>query len=362
MRFVGRGSPSVRATHTKTLELTPDRTITERATCVVAVETHVEPDPPLAGPVRIRVRAGGESFTVHARANSSWTPGGPAVIRRSALRLPGTFATHADAAAADLPRSLVAALTSPETECEVTVEPVRPERDTVVLLLADATVGMDARLRAEQEAADVVLAEDADARLLVSRRRAEGAAPIRTLVVATRDLPGGTVLDQLRDPAVDVETVGLAARFAAAAAAPSRAPLVFVPDDADARDLLRNVAANARLVVSLAADRLPELLDQAGRIRGRTGAVVAQEHAPPQRVVAGQLPALPSRETVACCLYPAGSPDADAALDPRVRAAVTRLVEDGVPTRSIARVIAELTGRPRSEAYALALELGGAAR
>ena len=362
MRFVGRGSPSIRATHTKTIELSPDRTITERATCVVAVATLAEPNAPLAGPVRIRLRAGDETFTVHARANSSWAPGGPAVIRRSPLRLPGTFATHADAAAADLPRNLVAALASPEAEVEVTVEPVRPERGTVVLLLADPTLAADARLRAEQDAADVVLAEDPDARDLVRRRAVEiGTAP-RTLVVATRDLPGATVLELLGDPQVDVETVGLPARLAAAAAAPSRAPLVLVPDGAEPRDVLRTTPANARLVLGLPADRMPALLELAARIRGTSDAILAQEYAPPQRIGTGQLPSLPGRDTVACCFYPSRSADAAATLDPAVRAAVARLVEDGVPTRSIARVLSELTGKSRSEAYALALELGNSTR
>lgn len=362
MRFVGRGSPSIRATHTKTLELSPDRTITERATCVVSVATVGAPSAPLAGPVRIRLTAGGEAFTVHARANSAWAPGGPAVIRRSPLRLPGTLATHADAAAADLPRNLVAALASPDAEVEVTVEPVRPQRDTVVLLLVDPTLGADARLRAEQDAADAVLAEDADARQLVRGRAAETGAATRTLVVAARDLPGATVLDLLADPQVDVETVGLPARLAAAAAAPSRAPLVLAPDGTDPRDTLRTAPAQARLVFGLTADGVPGLLDSAARLRGASAAILVQQYAPPRRIAAGDLPSLPGRDTVACCLYPSRSPDAAAALDPPVRAAVTRLVEDGVPTRTVARVLAELTGRPRSEAYALALELGAGTR
>ncbi|MDT4949808.1 MAG: hypothetical protein QOJ37_2403, partial [Pseudonocardiales bacterium] len=104
MRLVGRGDDRIRATHTKTLELTVDAAITERATCVLAVAVHPEPAQPLAGPVRITISAGGETFSVQALAYSGWDPAGSAVVRRSPLRLPGTLATHADAASSDLPR------------------------------------------------------------------------------------------------------------------------------------------------------------------------------------------------------------------------------------------------------------------
>ncbi|HEX3337019.1 MAG TPA: DUF371 domain-containing protein, partial [Jatrophihabitans sp.] len=283
MRFVGRGHDRIRATHGKTLELSVDDEVTERATCVIAVAARPEPRAPLAGPVRIEITAGSESFELHALANSAWDPAGPAVIRRSPLRLPGTLATHADVAASELPRSLVTALRVPDTTVAVLIEPTPSATDTVVLYAADGARSADARLAAELAVADVVHAEDAAARRLVAGWTAgsrPGAAARRILVVATEDLPGRSVLAALADRATDMETAGLPARLAAAAAAASRGPLVLAPDDADVRDLLRKTPAGHRLVLTTDATQLPALVELAAQVRGPGDAVLAQEHAP----------------------------------------------------------------------------------
>jgi hypothetical protein len=353
VRFVGHGHERIRATHAKTLELSLDADITERATCVIAVDARPEPHRPLAGPIRLRIVAGGETFTVHALANPTWDPDGAAVIRRSALRLPGTFATHADAAAADLPPALVTALRSRDAPVEVEIEAEPSARDTVVLFAADPARARDPALAAELDVADVVHAEDAAARTLVGRRTRDGSgAARRMLVVATADLPGRSVLSALAECAL--ETVGLPARLAAAAASPTRGPLVVAPDGADARDLLRTTPASQRLVLTTAAERLPSLLAQAAELRGSADAVLAQDHAPPIRTTAGHVPELPSKDDVHCCFDAAVGTHA---LDPGVRAALAHLREDGVPTRTIARVLADLTGLPRREAYDLVVRM-----
>ena len=76
MRFTGRGHPAIRATHTKTLELVPGTELTERGTCIVAVDTSAEPPAPMAGPVRVRISAGDVRASFDARANPNWQPGG----------------------------------------------------------------------------------------------------------------------------------------------------------------------------------------------------------------------------------------------------------------------------------------------
>src|SRR5581483_6556914 len=78
VRLVGRGSPAIRATHAKTLEVTADAEITGRATCVIAVGTSAVEPRRVAGPVRITISVDGESFAFDARANSGWAPGGSA--------------------------------------------------------------------------------------------------------------------------------------------------------------------------------------------------------------------------------------------------------------------------------------------
>lgn len=347
MRFTGHGHPAIRATHEKTLELAVDTDITGRATCVVAVGVRPEPPRALAGRVRITIAAAGESFALEADANSSWDPSGTAVIRRSPLRLPGTFATNASAASSELPRALVEALRTPQATVQVTVEPVHETEPTVVL----CALGQHPApyLTAEQGAADAVVCEDAAARRLVEPRGDPGLAR-RVLVVATADLPGRSVLDRLASSAV--ETAGLPARLAAAAAAPRRGPLVLAPDDADPRTLLRLTPAGHRLVLRTMPVRLPALLALAGDLRGEVMAVLAQEYAPPIRVTADTVPGLARDEPVYCCLFSSG----DDELDPAVRAAITGLLADGVPTKTAAKALAELTGWSRGRAYDAVLQ------
>lgn len=348
MRLVGHGSPAIRATHAKTLELTRDPEITERGTCIVAVD--VEPvAAPLAGPVRITISAGGEQFTLEARANSAWDPTGPAVIRRSPFRRPGTLATHATAAAADLPRPLVAALQDPGATVEVSVEPVGG-RPCAVLLALHEDGANAAQLRAELAAADLVVAEDDEAARMLGERRRSSPVPVdgRALVVAVRDLPGRSVVAALGS--VAVETIGLPPALSAAAASPSRGPLLIAPPGADPRELMRDTPAGTRLVLRSDADRLPVLLALADDVRGPRGATVVQPYAPPLRVGAGTRPALPSRDPIVVCF------DADSeegALDPRVQAALDGLLADRVPTKTVANALATLTGWDRRRAYDL---------
>ena len=340
MRFVGRGHPAIRATHAKTLEISPEEQITARATCIVAVGAEADPLAPMAGRVRIRLAAGGERFSLEADANPSWDPSGPAVVRRSPLRLPGTFATGATASSADLPRALVAALQDPDALISVDVVAVPDDRETVVLAHVDpASSTLPASVLAERERADTVLLQDAGARSFADPRSADGP---RALVIATAGLPVNP------RPAAAIEVIGLGARLAAAAASPTPGPLVLAGPDDDVRTLLRATPATYRLVLGCEAARLPALLEQAHDIRGSSSCVVTQEFAPPLRVADAATVDLPSRDAVYVCLDAAR---ADDALEPAVRAAVDALLADGVPTRTAARALAALTGWDRRRAY-----------
>ncbi|GAB2480062.1 DUF371 domain-containing protein [Jatrophihabitans fulvus] len=343
MRFAGRGHPAIRATHGKTLEFTADPVVTERGTCIVAVGAEADPPAPMAGPVRLRIAAGGERMSLDALANPSWDPSGPVVVRRGPLRLPGTFATDATLAAADLPRPLVAALQDPDAL--VTVDVVStPSPATLVLLLADAAaLRPDQRLAAELAAADEVIAADADARRLAGPTRGEPGG--RTLVVATRDLPGDTCPERVAAAAV-LDTVGLPAPLAAAAACPSRAPLVLA-DDAGGLASARAVPPGSRLVLSVGRAQVGDLLHRAAE-SGRRSATVVQDHGRPLRAADGEVPELAGAGRVAVCLHPAA---ADDALPADVASAVDGLLSDGVPTKVAATALAALTGWERRRAY-----------
>jgi hypothetical protein len=353
VRFVGSGHPAIRATHHKTLELSTDSDITERATCVIAVDAHGM-DRAVAGDLHVTVRVGTDAFEFTARGNSAWQPGGPAVIRRSPVRLPGTFATHATAAASDLPRALVAGLQRPGGEVVVEVEPL-PGRLCAVLYALDPDRPDDARLTAEIAAADLVVAEDEVAARAVGERVAAGPVEVtgRTLVLAATELPGGTVVSALGS--VDVETAGLPPALAAAAAFPARGPLLLAPTDAEVGALLRDAPAGARLVVRVPADQVMDVLRRAADVRGAERAVVVQGNAAPVLVGTDVPVELWGAEPAYVCF---GPEPGRSELDPRVRAAVETLLEEAVPTRVAARALAELTGWSRRAAYEYLLERG----
>ena len=348
MRLVGRGHPAIRATHGKTLEIVTGPDLTERGTCVVAVDA-TGPTARIAGPVRVTISVGGHSFALTALANSAWDPSGPAVIRRSPLRLPGTLATRASAAAADLPRDLATALREPSTEVVVELEPISGEEPTVVLFALDPAAPDDPRLAPELAAADLVVAEDERAATLLGERVAHGPVAVtgRVLVVAARDLPGATVVDALADADVAIETVGLTSAQAAAAASPSRGPVLIARAEPE---LLRSAPTGTRLVLATPADRVPALLRAAAEIRGVSRGVVVEEFAPPRRVDAHT--ELSGRDLVHVCLDATARPDA---VDPSVHAAISGLLADGVATKTAAKALAALTGWERRRAYASVL-------
>jgi hypothetical protein len=270
------------------------------------------------------------------------------------VRLPGTFATHATAAASDLPRALVAGLQRPGGEVVVEVEPL-PGRLCAVLYALDPDRPDDARLTAEVAAADLVVAEDEVAARAVGERVAAGPVEVtgRTLVLATTELPGGTVVGALGS--VDVETAGLPPALAAAAAFPARGPLLLAPTDAEVGALLRDAPAGARLVVRVPADQVMDVLRRAADVRGAERAVVVQGNAAPVLVGTDVPVELWGAEPAYVCF---GPEPGRSELDPRVRAAVETLLEEAVPTRVAARALAELTGWSRRAAYEYLLERG----
>lgn len=354
MRFVGRGHPNIRAGHGKTLEITADAEITTRATCVVAVAALAEDAHPVAGPILLTIRVDGTVLaTVRALGNPLWDPTRSAVVRRSAVRLPDTVATCADTVAADLPTDAVAALTDPAAVVEIDVEPAAAARPAVVLLAAQPHRPDDPALLAELAAAGRVVAEDAAARRL-THRAADHGDPLRTLVVAARDLPGRSVVDLLRDAECDLDVVGLSTPLAVAAASASRAPLT-IATDRPAPGAIRTAPAAHRLVVRCRPDELPTLAGLAADLRPSTGPIVlAQDDVPPVRWRPPATPPLASDAEVHLCLPPAQRP-----LDPTVVTAVRDLLADGVSTRTAARALATLTGLPRRDAYDAVLGLSG---
>ena len=151
----GHGHPAIRATHAKTLELTAETAITERATCVVGVGTRFDPDGNLAdlaalrGRVRLRLATPGlPEVSGEAVINPGHAVADRLVIRRrGAGQADGdaaeTLAVDSTLTARDLSPAFAAALADPDREITLTVEELGPARPLVLV----GTIGRGAPVR-----------------------------------------------------------------------------------------------------------------------------------------------------------------------------------------------------------------------
>ncbi|HEX2901812.1 MAG TPA: DUF371 domain-containing protein [Jatrophihabitans sp.] len=359
-RFGARGHPQLRASHAKTLEFTTAREVTGRATCVLGVAATL-PAEPAAGPLRLLIAItspGAESpaaespaadaieFTVDAVGNPHWQLGSSAVLRRSEHRLPDTFATSASAAASDLPREVAAALTDPGAMIEVSVLR-RPSAQTLVRLLAGGT-GAD-RLRVEAAAANLIVAEDAGARaVLTAAGIASGGEPGgRTLTVTSRTRPHGNARAD--------EVIGWPAELAVLAATGHAGEAVLT---AGADEVARLAARNPAAAVVFRAE--PAAAAKAALAANRPAGVVAwvrPDDAERPRFGTGAVPHLPERGEVVMQLGPEPAAAAAAAVDPA--ALVRGLLGQGVSPRTAALALAGVPGWSRRSAYEFVLSVSG---
>jgi hypothetical protein len=124
----------VRATHRTTIEVTTEEHLTENGDCIVGVRADkgcAGLDPGVrssiqGGPskVRIKLMVEGETFSIEATGSPRLPLSDPheIVIRKSDFVSGRTLALGADAAAKDIPRSMVARLRNPSTVGMLEVE------------------------------------------------------------------------------------------------------------------------------------------------------------------------------------------------------------------------------------------------
>jgi hypothetical protein len=165
-----KGQPAIRATHDKTLEITGDPLVSQRATCVVGVAAVFDPDALalLRNRVRVTVAAGGFSASGEAVVNPTHVIGDRIVIRRSNFRDADTLAVDSTLVASDLDPALVAALARPDTAVTVTVEEVGTRRP---LVLVGAGEGRRAVLWRHADGDGIVAAPDPSAPWLADAAR-----------------------------------------------------------------------------------------------------------------------------------------------------------------------------------------------
>jgi hypothetical protein len=228
------GHPSIRATHRKTLELTRDESITERATCVVGVAAQL-PEEELAalhGRVALTLSAGAESVELRGRLNPAFRPGDPLVVRRAPDVARNALIVSADLVAADVPRSFVTAAADAGARIAVRVEELGDAEG--VLIVAPATLSQyDHRIGGLSATAAVAAGE----RVTIAADLASD-AEARTAIAAAHEA-GHTVLPH---PSLSLSDAVLAV------AGVAEAPVETVP-----------------------AERVPKLIRKANATRGVIG-------------------------------------------------------------------------------------------
>ncbi|MEO3751108.1 DUF371 domain-containing protein [Streptomyces sp. B6B3] len=181
------GHPAIRATHSKTLELTREREVTQRSTCVAGVEAEFDAAELglLRGPVALTLSTPGGSASGTAVVNPDHEVGERLVVRRSRHRDADTLAVDATLTAADLGRELVAELSDPGGRVTLHVAELEPPAPLVLVGPARPA----GRLGSLWEAADAVVDLDG------GRGLAGGLAALT---------PGGVVAASLTAPLDEV--------------------------------------------------------------------------------------------------------------------------------------------------------------
>jgi hypothetical protein len=137
--FEAQGHRLLRATHSKSIEITSDRDITARATCVIGVGAKLPAMQlrQLRGQVKVTLSSGKAFAEIIGQVNPSYDSDRRLVIRRSGATDGDTFLIHTDTTADELPRALVDALRGPDVllhvdTVELQVPPpliiIRPDR------------------------------------------------------------------------------------------------------------------------------------------------------------------------------------------------------------------------------------------
>lgn len=165
VQFLGAGHPNIRATHAKTLEIIAGDEVSTRGTCILGVGAAVPTEDllRLRGDVVIRLESGGVSDTLTASLCPFYLGEPDIVVRQGPALRQRTFASNASKGAADVDRTLVAAVRGGEA-LNVSIEevpgPVRPGALFVVALPIGNDDDISLRALKVLSAADLILAED----------------------------------------------------------------------------------------------------------------------------------------------------------------------------------------------------------
>lgn len=399
-----RGHPNIRASHAKTLELTGDGEITSAGTCIVGVSCRYDEEALLGlrGSVRIRLTCGAIEDALTARVNPLFRRGDPLIVRRGPEPAPRTFCIAASKGSSMLDRRLVAALAEPGAELAVTVEPLASQSvERGVLFIVGMPIGNEAdiSLRALDVLASVDSVAAEDTRTVRAFLDRHG---IRCSAVSFHDHNERTRTPQLLQRLAAGERIALVSEagmplvsdpgFNLVRAAHEEEILVTVVPGPDAVTaslavsgiaphdfrfigfLPRKKGARRRLLATLAPasyttvffeapHRILETLDDLEATLGERPVVVCKNLTKfGEAVLRGT--ARNVRETIAAGGEPrgelavvvagAGPPSEDdeaGGISAELARMVEALIEEGLPTKTIAAALAGAAGWSRREAY-----------
>jgi 16S rRNA (cytidine1402-2'-O)-methyltransferase len=403
------GHPNIRATHAKTIELTGDTDVTLAGTCIVGVAAQADSDALLAlrGPVVVRLACGGIEDRVRARIDPTYRRSAPLILRCYDKPQPRTLCIAADKGAAALDRDLVEELRRPGAELVVTIEELgQVGAADAALFVVAAPIGepddLSPRARDVLSSVDLILAEDTRSlaemapRTSYPRRvlsyfdhneRDRAAAVLehlsngaRVALVTEAGTPiisdpgfhliraaaeAGVTVTPVPGPSAVTAALSVSAfsavdfRFVGFPPRKAQARRTWLAGLADAPSVLILFEAEHRLLDTLADiaaimdDRMLALCNDLTKpreavLRGRPSQVRAQvEEAGGPRGEFTLVLDAPSART----------PPEATGLDEAMERFLAGLIAGGVPTKALARALADATGRPRRDAFDLVVRL-----
>ncbi len=162
-----KGHPNIRASHAKTFEVTTDDTITQSGTCIIGVRAEYDEDAlfALRGRVKITLKAGDFEDQVLARINPSFRRGEPLIFRRHEKSQPRSLCIATTKGASGLNRDLINVLQNTDAELQIVIEALEEERSAEgVLYVVGMPIGnmSDLSMRALDvlQSVDAILCED----------------------------------------------------------------------------------------------------------------------------------------------------------------------------------------------------------
>jgi 16S rRNA (cytidine1402-2'-O)-methyltransferase len=400
------GHANITGRHARTFELVREPSVSSSGTCIVGVAAEYEPQELLAlrGSVRIDLACGSAHDTVAAEINPFYIESDPLIVRIHPQPQHRSFCIGADKGAADLSPDLIAALQRPGGELEMTVtETAQTVRGALFLVGMPIGNRLDLSPRAMStlRSADLIMAEDTRT---AAQFFGQNLGPVRGKLVSCHDHNERARAAEVLAALADGGRVALVSE--AGMPLISDPGYVLVREAVQAGMLVTSVPGPDAVTTALSLAGLPAsdfrfigfLPSSAGQLERALGSIADAPYTSvmfeaPHRLIKTleRVSALFGSRPIAACrnlTMPGeeafrGTADevakrisaSDAergqfvlviapaertvteGLDATMRALAHQLLEDGVPTKTVAKAITKATGGKRRDAFQAILDL-----